>query len=114
MLSKSELQTPINKSVGTKIPQKEYERINELVQEGLFLNAADFIRVAIRDKLQAYDNPITLRDIPYEQQREEIIEYIKEHPNVDAVDIADELLLDAFEVNDIIVELLKEGIIGEV
>ena len=44
----------------------------------------------------------------------EIIEYVKKNLNVDAVDIADDLLLDAFQVNDILVELIKDGIFGEV
>ena len=48
------------------------------------------------------------------QMKQEIIEYVKKHPEVDAVDIADDLLLDAFEVNDILVDLIKDGIIGEV
>lgn len=46
--------------------------------------------------------------------KEEIIDYVKKNPEVDAVDIADDLLLDAFEVNEILVELVKEGIFGEV
>ena len=46
--------------------------------------------------------------------KQEIIEYVKKNPEVDAVDIADDLLLDAFKVNDILVELIKEGILGEV
>lgn len=46
--------------------------------------------------------------------KEEIIDYVKKNPEVDAVDIADDLLLDAFEVNDILLELIKEGILGEV
>ena len=41
--------------------------------------------------------PITLRDIPYEQQRKEIIDYAKSHDDFDAIDVSDELLLDVFE-----------------
>ena len=48
------------------------------------------------------------------QMKQEIIEYVKKRPEVDAVDMADDLLLDAFEVNDILVDLIKDGIIGEV
>ena len=56
---------------------------------------------------------ITLRDIPYEQQKEEIIDYAEKHRVVDALEIADELKLDVFEVNEIMVELIKEGILEE-
>ena len=114
MLSHMNIQQPISKSVSTKLAEQEYNRINELVADGLFLNSADFVREAIREKLKTYDEAVVLREIPYIQMKQEIIEYVKKHPEVDAVDIADDLLLDAFEVNDILVELIKEGILGEV
>ena len=56
---------------------------------------------------------ITLRDIPYKQQKEEIIDYAEKHRVVDALEIAEELRLDVFDVNDIMVELIKEGILEE-
>ena len=61
-----------------------------------------------------YDEVVILRELPYMQMKQEIIEYVKKHPEVDAIDIADDLLLDAFEVNDILIELFNEGILGEV
>ena len=81
---------------------------------GLFLNSADFVREAIKEKLRAYDDIITLREVPYIQMKDEIIEYVKKNPEVDAMDIADDLLLDVFEVNEILVELTKEGLISEI
>ena len=114
MLSEINTPQPISKSVSTKLAEKEYNRIIELVNDGLFLNSADFVREAIREKLKTYDEVAILREIPYAQMKQEIIEYVKKNPEVDAVDIADDLLLDAFKVNDILVELIKEGILGEV
>ena len=114
MLSEINTPQPISKSVSTKLAEKEYNRIIELVNDGLFLNSADFVREAIREKLKTYDETVILREIPYAQMKQEIIEYVKKNPEVDAVDIADDLLLDAFKVNDILVELIKEGILGEV
>jgi len=105
---------PVSKSVSTKLAQQEYNRINELVAEGLFLNSADFVRESIREKLKTYDEEIVIRNISYIQMKEEIINYVKKNFEVDAVDIADDLLLYAFEVNKILVELIKEGILGEV
>ena len=86
--------------------------INELVDDGLFNNVDDFLSEAINEKLGDME-PITLRDIPYDQQREEIIAYAKSHDDFDAMEVSDELLLDVFEVNDIMVELIKEGILEE-
>ena len=55
-----------------------------------------------------------IREIQDMQMKQEIMEYVKKHPEVDAVDIADDLLLDAFKVNEILVELIKDGILGEI
>ena len=84
-----------------------------MVGDDLFLNSADFVRKAIREELKRYDEVTALREIPL-CKKQEIIEYVKKHLGVDAVDMADDLLLDAFEVNDILVELIKKGILGEV
>ena len=114
MLTERNLQQPVSKSVSTKLAQPEYDKINKLVADGLFLNSAGFVREAIREKLKTYDEVVILRELPYMQMKQEIIEYVKKHPEVDAIDIADDLLLDAFEVNDILIELINEGILGEV
>ena len=41
MLTEKNLQQPVNKSVSTKLAQQEYDKINKLVADGLFLNSAD-------------------------------------------------------------------------
>ena len=91
---------------------KSLTKINSLVCDGFFLNEEDFIRESVREKLRNME-AITLRDIPYQQQKEEIIDYAEKHRVVDALEIADELLLDVFDVNDIMVELIEEGILEE-
>ena len=57
---------------------------------------------------------INLRDIPREQQKEEIINYCKTHDDIWAPDIVDELLLDYDDVYEILEELEKEGKIIEI
>lgn len=101
-----------SKCLSIELSQHDFEKINGLIDEGLFNNVDDFLSEAINEKLDDME-PVTLRDIPYEQQREEIIAYAKSHDEFDAMDISDELLLDVFEVNDIMVELIKEGILEE-
>ena len=49
-----------------------------LVSDGLFSDFNDFFNEAIVEKLGGME-PITLRDIPYSQQRDEIIKYAEEH-----------------------------------
>ncbi|WP_462315600.1 hypothetical protein [Methanobrevibacter sp.] len=108
----STLTQTTSKNLSIEVSQKDFEKINELVSDGLFNDVDDFLNEAINEKLGDME-PITLREIPYEQQRKEIIEYAKTHGDFDAVDVSDDLLLDVFEVNDIMVELIKEGILEE-
>ena len=103
---------PSCKTISAKLPKKEFNKINDFVSDGFFLNEEDFVRQSIREKLKNME-AITLRDIPYEQQKEEIIDYAEKHKVVDALEIADELLLDVFDVNDIMAELIEEGILEE-
>ena len=101
-----------SKNISINLSQSDFERINNLVEKGLFDNIDEFLTEAIDEKLADME-PVTFRSIPYEQQRKEIIEYAKTHRDFDALDVSDELLLDVFEVNDIMVELIKEGILEE-
>lgn len=52
---------------------------------------------------------MTLRDIPKSQKKEEILEYLKNHPSPDLSDIVFDLRLDLFDVDEIIDELKEEG-----
>ena len=108
----NEKNQPSCETVSAKLPKQELNRINDIVCDGFFLNEEDFVRESIREKLRDME-AITLRDIPYEQQKEEIIDYAEKHRVVDALEIADELRLDVFDVNDIMVELIKEGVLEE-
>ncbi|MBQ6628136.1 MAG: hypothetical protein IJH65_04895 [Methanobrevibacter sp.] len=53
---------------------------------------------------------MTLREIPKEQQVEEIINYCKEHENPNLSDLLFELQLDLFNVDSILDELEEKGI----
>lgn len=53
---------------------------------------------------------MSLRDIPKIQQEKEIIEYCKNHKNVDLSDLVYDLQLDLFDVDDILDELSQKGI----
>lgn len=102
-----------NKNIATKIAAQEYKKIMNLVESGFFINASDFLREAIRDKLKEYET-IDLRELPYNEAREEILSFCKKEQNFDICVIADELKLDLFFVNNIIEELIEDGIIEEV
>lgn len=105
MVLKNKSKTLNGRNIGTKLSDAEYQKISKLINEGLYLNNADFVREAIRDKLKSIDE-ITLRDIPREQQKSEIIDYCEEHKTALLSDIANDLKLDLFEVNEILEELI--------
>lgn len=54
-----------------------------------------------------------VKDMPYDEQRKRIIDFAELNGVVDALEIADALQLDVFEVNKIMVQLIKEGILEE-
>lgn len=54
-----------------------------------------------------------IKDLPSDEQRKRIIDYAELNGVVDALEIADALRLDVFEVNEIMVQLIKEEILEE-
>ena len=59
------------------------------------------------------EREITLRDIPKGQRKKEILEYAKTHDVLDSWDMAEDLRLEIPEVEEILEELTKEGLIDE-
>ena len=69
---------------------------------------------SISHPLPHENNELYVKDLPYDEQREKIIDYAELNGVVDALEIADALQLDVFEVNEIMIELIKEGILEEI
>jgi len=89
----------------------EVEKELNLIVEKLKVSKAEAIREAIRhyaEELKGLE-VVELRDIPREQAKKEILEYIKGKERVWADEIADALRLDLSLVNDILMELWSEG-----
>ena len=102
---------PNNKSVGTKLPLKELEEINNLVNAGIFLNSADFVRQAIRDKLESIKF-VELKDIDYNTAKKEVLGYYQDNETAYISEVAEKLELDLETLSKIINELIKEKIIA--
>ncbi len=60
------------------------------------------------------DVELYLKDMPYDEQIKRIIDFAEFNGVVDALEIADALQLDVFEVNEMMKQLIKEGILEEV
>lgn len=95
-----------------KLTPKEYEGVERLVKAGYFLNVSDFVRSAVRDKLQAL-KPTLVRKISAKVAQREIYQYIRSHPDVYPDEIADALNLDLETVMDVVATLMSKRKIGE-
>ena len=93
-----------------KIINKQFDRMDNNCAINLIARTAYFNN----DYDGSVESEISLRDIPREQQKQEIIYYCNTHEDIWAPDIVDELLLDYDDVNEILEELEKEGKIKEI
>ena len=94
--------------VSARLSPKEIDAIENLVDEGFYMNTADFVRMAVRDKLESI-RVIDVRNVNKETARKEVIEFLSENNKAYPSDIADSLGLDFDTVLDIVKELIEEG-----
>ena len=94
--------------VSARLSPKELEEIEKLVEEEFYMNTADFVRTAVREKLESIQI-IDVRNVSKEKAEKEIIEYLKKNKKAYPSDIADALQLDFDLVLEIIKGLAKEG-----
>lgn len=95
-------------SMGMRLPSKQEEEIGALVKAGLYLSKGEFIREAIREKLQSIE-VLKLREVSPQQAKKEILQFIAKKRNAWTSDIANELELDLDLVMSILRELRDEG-----
>ena len=77
--------------ISSRLPLKFISEIESLVNEGYYLSASDFVREAVRDKL------------------EEIYRYLLQNPDSYPYEIANELWLELSLVHEALIELRKGG-----
>ena len=89
----------------------EVEKELKIITDKLKISKAEAIREAIRyyaEELRGIE-VVELRDVPRDQAKKEIIEFIKGKDRVWADEISDALRIDLSLVNDILMELWSEG-----
>jgi Arc/MetJ-type ribon-helix-helix transcriptional regulator len=92
---------------GVRLPEKERERVKTLIEMGYYMNFADFLRDAVRSKLEEFEFAF-VREVDVKTAKKEIVEYIKKNPNVYADEIARDLNMDAETVIKAVHELIEE------
>lgn len=94
--------------VSARLSPKELEEIQKLVEEGFYMNTADFVRMSVREKLESI-KVIDIRDVSKEKAKKEILDYISKNERAYASEISEDLRLDLDLVFSILNELKKEG-----
>ncbi len=112
MARKMQKQITVGVTVGTKLTSTEYDTLRKVVDAGTFLNVSDFIREAVREKLEAIEI-IKIRDIDYKTAKKEVLGYFQKYGEAYPSDAANDLGLEMETVNKITAELRKEGRLGE-
>lgn len=92
---------------GVRLPDQERERVEQLVKMGYYLNAADFLRDAVRTRLAEFEFVVP-RTINMTDVKKEVFAAIKGKPSVYADEIAADLNLDIETVIHAIETLIKE------
>lgn len=73
------------------------------------MNIADFVRTAVREKIEAV-KVIEIRDnVSFSQAKKEILDYLSKKENSYASDISEDLKLDLDLVFSVLKELKREG-----
>jgi len=92
---------------GVRLPEMDKERIEKIIEMGYYVNSADFLRAAVRSKLEEFEFAF-VRDVDKNKAKKEVLDYVKKNPNLYADDIAAKLNLDIETVINAIDELIKE------
>ena len=104
------------KRLSAVVPDEEYRRVERLVKAGAAVSIAQLVRDAVTeyfDKLDA-GKLLNLKDVPLEQARMNIEDYLKSHPGVVWPDeMAEKLGIDYRIVLSVVRDLLKEGSVEE-
>jgi len=95
--------------LAVRLSKIEIDRIQQLVAAGLYRSSADFLREAVRDKLESVE-VVGIKEITPPKAKKLIEEYLKKHPGPSfASEIADNLGLDYSLAFRTIQKLLEEG-----
>jgi Arc/MetJ-type ribon-helix-helix transcriptional regulator len=99
--------------ISSRLPPKFVSEIESLVNGGYYLSTSDFVREAVREKLEVIKE-IRLREVSLNVAKKEIYRYLLQNPDSYPYDIANELRLELSLVHEALIELRKEGKAEEV
>jgi len=92
--------------VSTRLSHVDVEQVDRLVGEGIFLNRADFLRQAVREKLSVIEM-VKVRDVGFKEAKKEVLQYLEKHQVAYPSDIAMDLGLEIMAVMRAVKDLLE-------
>ena len=104
------------KRLSAVVQDKEYRRVERLVKSGAAGSIAQLVREAVAEYVDRLDagRLLNLKEIPLEQARREVEDYLRGHPGVVWPDeMAEALGIDYRIVLSVVQDLLKEGKVEE-
>jgi len=95
--------------LAVRLSKADYTKIQQLAEAGLYRSSADFLREAVRDKLESME-VVSVRNVDARKAERMIEDYLVKHPGPSfASEIADALGLDYSLTFKTIHKLLEEG-----
>ena len=95
--------------IAVRLTRTEYERIEHMIEAGMYRSAADFARDAIRDKLREAE-PVSLREFSTKDIERMVDNYLTKHPGSHfASEIAEALGLDFRLTLEAIKRMIEAG-----
>jgi Arc/MetJ-type ribon-helix-helix transcriptional regulator len=95
--------------LAVRLSKRDYAKIQQLVEAGLYRSSADFLREAVRDKLESME-VVSVQEVDTRKAERMIEDYLSKHPGPSfASEIADALGLEYGVTFKTIHKLLEEG-----
>ncbi len=95
--------------IAVRLAKSEYEKIEEMIAQGMFRSAADFARDAVRDKLRETE-PISVGSFSPKDIERQIDNYLTKNPGPHfASDISEKLVFDLRTTLETVKHMIDEG-----
>ncbi len=94
----------------TRLAEREELIVRKLIKSGYYLNMSEFIRDAVREKLERIGETkiIVERRVSKAQAKNEILQYLKKHPSSYVSEVSEELGIPLDVAFEAAHELLQE------
>lgn len=94
--------------MGVRLAEQHEKEIDALVKAGLYVSASEFIRDAVKEKIESI-TIIEEKDVGFSEAKKEVVAFLKEHGEALPSEIAGKLRIDIDVVFAVLKKLKEEG-----